>query len=64
MVRTTAVAPALVVCLVMSLHAAETGSQNPPGGQESAAASQTPVEPANAQPAPPADTRRQRPSRR
>ena len=55
MIRTTALAPALVVCLVV-LHAAETGSQNPPGGQESAAASQPPSQPVDAPQAPPAGT--------
>jgi hypothetical protein len=63
MIKITAMAPALVVCLAMSLCAAESDSQNPPGGQQPPAASQPPPQtpnapqvPAGTQPTPAAST--------
>ena len=41
MMKTTAMAPALVVCLAMLLHAAEADDQNPPGAQQPPAANQS-----------------------
>ena len=52
MIKTAALAPALVVCLAMSLYGAESDMQNSPGGQQTPAASQTPPQAAKAQPAP------------
>jgi hypothetical protein len=49
-------APALAVCLAISLYAAESDTQSAPSGQQPPAASQPPPQTANAQQAPAAGT--------